>query len=178
MYDGVHVSPARYDRDGHVIVVSGVSQTYAMTGWRIGFVIAPPTIAELVAKLQEPLVSCASAVSQIAAEAALRGPQTCVHDMVTAYRTRRDAVATALTPDNFLAARPQGAFYALVRTPRHTDATTFALSLLRDTNVAVAPGPTFGTVAHDLIRISFAAETNLLIEGLQRLRSYLTTQPH
>jgi aspartate/methionine/tyrosine aminotransferase len=177
VYDGVHVSPARFDEDGRVVVVSGVSKSYAMTGWRIGYVIAPPTIAALVTKLQEPLVSCASAVSQMAAEAALRGPQACVREMVTAYRARRDAVVTALTPDHLLAGRPTGAFYALVRVPRQAEGTAFALSLLRDAHVAVAPGPTFGTVAGGLMRISFATETSLLQEGLRRIRAYLEAFP-
>lgn len=173
VYDGVHVSPARFDEDGRVVVVSGVSKSYAMTGWRIGFVVAPPAIAALVTKLQEPLVSCASAVSQVAAEAALRGPQDCVHEMVAAYRARRDVVVTALTPDHLLAGLPTGAFYALVRIPQQVEGTEFALSLLREAHVAVAPGPTFGAVADGFMRISFATETRLLQEGLGRIRAYL-----
>ena len=177
VYDGVHVSPARYDEDGRVVVVSGVSKSYAMTGWRIGFVIAPPAVAALVTKLQEPLVSCASAVSQVAAEAALRGPQDAMRAMVAAYRARRDVVMKALEPGDLLSAHPAGAFYALVDVPLQADATTFALTLLREARVAVAPGSTFGTVATRSVRISFATETSLLREGLRRMVAYLEQLP-
>ena len=177
VYDGNHVSPARYDEDGRVVVVSGVSKSYAMTGWRIGYAIAPPAVASLVTKLQEPLVSCASSVSQVAAEAALRGPQDCVRDMVAAYRARRDAVVATLTPSAALAARPDGAFYALVKVPRPTASTAMALSLLREARVAVSPGSAFGTAAEGSVRISFATDPAQLQEGLRRILAYYDTLP-
>jgi aspartate/methionine/tyrosine aminotransferase len=93
--------------------------------------------------------------------------------MVAAYRSRRDAVVKALTPSNLLSACPQGAFYALVDVPVRADATAFALALLRDARVAVAPGSTFGTVAHGSVRISFATQSGLLQEGLERMLAYL-----
>jgi aspartate/methionine/tyrosine aminotransferase len=165
--DGEHVSPARFDED--VVVVSGVSKTYAMTGWRIGFVIAPPHVAATLAAIQEPFASCASSVSQAAAEAALRGPQEAVTAMLRAYRERRDLVVSRLEAPGLLAARPTGAFYALVRVPRGADPADPAMSLLREHRVAVAPGDTFGEGGRPYVRISFATEARLLDEGLRRL---------
>src|SRR4051794_22574092 len=78
VFEGEHFSPATIDAEGRVVTVFSVSKTYAMTGWRLGYVVASPQLAGLIAKVQEPVVSCATAVAQKAAEAALLGPQDCV----------------------------------------------------------------------------------------------------
>ncbi len=75
VFDGEHVSPAVFDEDGRVLTVFSFSKVYAMTGWRVGYVVASEEIARLITELQEPYVSCASSISQKAAEAALKGPQ-------------------------------------------------------------------------------------------------------
>ncbi len=144
VYDGQHVSPTRWDTDGRVVSAYSFSKTYAMTGWRIGYVVAPPAIAEVITKLQEPVVSCASAVSQKAAEAALAGPQTCVAQMRHAYQSRRDAALSILRQAGVSTNMPRGAFYLLVDTSRVTqDSYAFARQLLHEQRVAVAPGETW-----------------------------------
>jgi aspartate/methionine/tyrosine aminotransferase len=170
VFDGEHVSPATFDEDGRVVTVSGVSKTYAMTGWRVGYLVASPEVAGLVAKVQEPLVACAAAVSQKAAEAALSGPQDCVATMRDAYRRRRDAAVAALGEHGLLVSEPRGAFYILADIGRATDDTyAFARALVAEHGVAVAPGATFGPAGRGLVRLSLASATDVIEEGIVRL---------
>ncbi|HEY8598324.1 MAG TPA: aminotransferase class I/II-fold pyridoxal phosphate-dependent enzyme, partial [Thermomicrobiales bacterium] len=173
VFDGTHIPAARYDDDGRVITVSGCSKTYAMTGWRLGYAIAPPDLIGALAAVQEALVSCAAAPSQRAAEAALRGPQGCVTEMRAAYARRRDLVRAVLGPAGLLPTVPQGAFYALVDL-RGLGLTGDALAraLLDEELVAVAPGETFGAGAAGMVRISLAAADDELAEGCRRLLAF------
>ena len=93
--DCVHTAAAPLDSDGRVITVCSFSKVYAMTGWRVGYAAAPPLVADLLRKLQEPLVSCPSTISQKAAEAALTGPRAPYDEMLAAYRRRRRAALDA-----------------------------------------------------------------------------------
>ena len=141
IYEGSHFSPASIDPDGRVISVFAVSKTYAMTGWRLGYYAAPAALAPVMFKALEPFVSCASSVSQKAAEAALRGPQECVAEMVETYRRRRDLVVERLERAGLGFVRPSGAFYLLIDiTPTGLDSYGFATQLLQETGTAVAPG--------------------------------------
>jgi aspartate/methionine/tyrosine aminotransferase len=170
VFEGEHVSPATFDEDGRVVTASGVSKTYAMTGWRIGYLAAHAEVAGLVAKVQEPLVACAAAVSQRAAEAALRGPQDCVSTMRDAYRRRRDTAVDALREHGLLVSEPRGAFYILADVGRATDDTyAFARALVAEHAVAVAPGATFGPAGRALVRLSLASASEVIEEGIARL---------
>ncbi len=174
VFEGEHVSPGQYDTEGRVITVSGFSKTYAMTGWRVGYAVAERSIAALVAKLQEPFVSCASAVSQKAAEAALAGPQDCVAEMVQEYRRHRDQAAHLLSAAKVPFFRPQGAFYALIDISScGLDSYAFARSLLKESRVAVAPGDTFGPGAGQYVRVSLASPATALEEGVGRLGEFV-----
>jgi len=170
IFEGEHVSPASMDGEGRVISVFSASKTYAMTGWRLGYLVASPALAELIAKVQEPVVSCASAVSQKAAEAALLGPQECVAEMREAYRRRRNATVRALRRAGLFVTEPKGAFYIFADISRATDDTyEFARRLVLEHRVAVAPGETFGPGARGLVRLSLAAAEDTLDEGVARL---------
>ncbi len=170
IYRGSHLSPASIDPDGRVISVFAASKTYAMTGWRIGYYVAPSRVAPVMNKALEPFVACASTVSQKAAEAALRGPQDCVAEMVSAYARRRDLVVGILGSAGLSFIKPSGAFYLLIDIGRTgLDSYSFATALLEETGVAVAPGLTFGPGSDNLIRISFCARTEELEEGVRRL---------
>ncbi len=174
VFDGVHVSMGAFDDDGRVIVVSGFSKSFAMTGWRLGYAIAPPPIAAVMAKLLEPLVSCASSVVQKAGEAALLLPPDRTLEMCRSYASRAATVERILGPDGLLTSVPQGAFYALIDVTRAGwDSNAVARDLLRREHVATAPGATFGEHAEGTVRISLATEENLLVEGCQRIRRYL-----
>ena len=143
VFEGEHVSPAKFDTDGRVVSVFTFSKSYAMTGWRVGYVIASEQIVELLTKIQEPYNSCAPSISQKAAEAALTGPQDCVTEMANAYRHRRDLALEILQPKGFINYKPQGAFYMLLDITRaKMDSFEFALELLEKKHVGVAPGAT------------------------------------
>ena len=163
------VSPAAFDTDGRVVVFGSVSKTYAMTGWRIGWVATPSDeLREVLGHLSEALVACPSTVGQVGALAALTGPQDAVEAAVASYRERRDAAIGVLTARGIGFSRPEGAFYLLVDV-EEDDTDAFAVRLLADRHVAVAPGSTFGLEAARRVRISLASARPVLLEGLSRL---------
>lgn len=171
-FDAPHHSPASLVPQRTLSAFS-FSKTYAMTGWRVGYLAAPTPLAELVAKIQEPVISCASAISQKAAEAALNGPQDIVGEMVTAYRSRRDALVATLREAGMLVAEPRGAFYVMANVSRSgLDGRAFALRLIEERGVAVAPGDTFGPAAGNLVRISLASDAQTLAEGARRIIAF------
>ncbi len=163
------VSPAAFDTDGRVVVLGSVSKTYAMTGWRIGWVATPDRdLLEVLGHLSEALVACPSTVGQIGAVAALTGPQDAVATAVASYRERRDAATALLAARGIGYAEPQGAFYLLVDV-EDDDTDGFAQRLLARRHVAVAPGATFGTLATGMVRVSLASARPVLLDGLSRL---------
>ena len=170
VFEGRHVSPATLDDSGRVISVFSLSKTYAMTGWRVGYLVASEAVATLVAKVQEPVISCATAVAQKAAEAAIGGPQDCVATMRSAYRERRDLAVAALRQADCLVSEPHGAFY-IMADARRASRDSYALTrrLVTEKGVAVAPGETFGPAGAGLVRISLATDPIALAEGIRRL---------
>jgi aspartate/methionine/tyrosine aminotransferase len=153
-----------------------------MTGWRVGYTIAPPDLTAIIAKLQEATVACTSSVSQKAAEAALVGSQECVREMVNAYRRRRDLALSVLQRRGLPVYVPQGAFYLLVDTGdqasgagRAGDSEQFARDLLTRASVAVAPGRTFGPLGDRYVRVSLATDERDLTMGLERLCDYIVS---
>jgi aspartate/methionine/tyrosine aminotransferase len=170
LFEGEHVSPGSLPGADHVISVFSMSKSYAMTGWRMGYVTGHPEIVDLIAKLQEPMISCACAVAQKAGQAALDGDQTCVQDMVEHYRERRDAAVELLADAGLLVTVPHGAFYIMADISRSTaDSYAFARRLVEERGVAVAPGETFGPSGAGLVRLSLAANVNDLRRGTERL---------
>jgi aspartate aminotransferase/aminotransferase len=169
-----HESFIRHTPEDRLFIVSGASKSYAMTGWRIGWLICPPDAVTVAEKLQEPVVSCAPTPSQVAAEAALKGPQDCVETGRRLFQKRRDIFLDILGPDGLAAGNPQGAFYGLVNlTKSNGSALEFARSLLLERGVAVVPGDTFGPSTARMVRIAFTIEDGQLAEGLRRMRDTL-----
>ena len=167
VFEGEMANAAQYDRE-HVVGVYSFSKTYSMTGWRVGYTASPRPLARLLGTLQEPTLSCISAVSQHAALAALEGPQQGVADKREIYRGRRDLVSELLADGGFDAVRPAGAFYQMVPLAPGTDSRLAALDLVEH-GVATAPGTAFGDVATDQLRVSLAASETALRTGLERL---------
>jgi aspartate aminotransferase/aminotransferase len=146
------------------------SKAYAMTGWRLGYAAAEPQVVDTMVKVLEATNSCPATVTQKAGEAALDGPQDCVADMVAAYRRRRDLVVDLLREAGLLLTVPDGAFYVLADvSPSGLDSRSFALRLLRERDVGVAPGSAMGRVAGGAVRVSLASSDQDLREGVGRL---------
>jgi aspartate aminotransferase/aminotransferase len=171
VFDGArHVSLLGYTPEDRLFIVSGASKSYAMTGWRLGWVICPSHAVATAEKLQEPVVSCAPTPSQVAAEAALTGPQDSVETGRRLFQRRRDLFLNVLGPTGMVAGYPRGAFYGLVKLgDQHASALDFARKLLLEEGVAVVPGDTFGASTSRMIRLAFTIEDERLTEGLRRL---------
>jgi aspartate/methionine/tyrosine aminotransferase len=168
--DATHVSPGAFDDEGRVLSVFSFSKSYAMTGWRVGYVATTSELADLVAKAQEAVASCAPAVSQKAALAALTGDTEPVERMRAAYQERRDVASDLLESAGLLVARPRGAFYAMADVSGTAlDSYAFARQLLLHQRVAVAPGETFGPGGAGMVRLSLSTSAVDVEEGVRRL---------
>ncbi len=173
VFDGDLVSPMGLIDEPRFIGIYSVSKSYAMTGWRVGYVAAPAHVAPPLAKLQEPYVASTCAVSQKAAEAALRGPQACIEEMRRAYHRRRDLAVALLAEYGVPHFVPRGAFYVMVDTTgAHPDSDAFCEALLLERHVALCPGTAFGEVAAGWVRVSLATAEPLLMEGLGRMAAF------
>jgi aspartate aminotransferase len=162
------------------VVVAGVSKTYSMTGWRIGWTICPEPLSKAIGNLQSQQTSNPCSVSQHAALAALTGPQACVADMRRAFEKRRDLVAGRLAAiPGVRLPEIGGAFYAffdikaaLARgTNGITTSAAWCESLLEKEHVALVAGSAFGAEGH--VRMSFAAAEEKLTAGLDRIARFL-----
>jgi aspartate/methionine/tyrosine aminotransferase len=174
--EGKTVSLATLGARDRIITVFTFSKTYAMTGWRIGYVVAAPELAAIIGKLQEPVVASASALSQKGAEAALLGPQDVVGEMVSSYRERRDLAMELLDGEGIGYVRPRGAFYLMVDTSPAGDSLEFAQRLLREEHVATVPGSAFGPGGEGMVRVSLASSKKDLEFGLRALSTCLRRQ--
>ncbi len=169
-FDGPYTPAAPLDTDGRVITFFSFSKTYAMTGWRVGYLVVPPGVSPLIVRAQEPITSCVNAPAQIGALAAVTGPQECVAEMCNAYRQRRDLVTEFLTGRGIPHVRPRGAFYLMIDVSGSgSSGKDFVHRLLTEKRVAVVPGDTFGPDSGRFVRISLATAPDLLMEGVQRL---------
>lgn len=167
VFDGAPVPAARYAPDA-VVGVYSFSKSHAMTGWRIGYLAANSELASTIARIQEPLISCTSALAQAGALAALHGPAATLEQMRVAYRRRRDLVVSALAAAGVDVAVPEGAFYCMYPLAPGVDSRLAALALV-DEGVACAPGSAFGQVARSHLRLSLAAADEVLTEAVRRL---------
>ena len=179
VFDGAPFSVASLPGARSSVIVAGsLSKTYAMTGWRIGFVLAPPLVASAVAKLQSQSTSNPNSIAQKAAVEALLGPQDFRAQMLAEYHERRDLALGLLRSIPGISCHvPKGAFYLYPNISRllgrggMRDSVEFAEQLLERHGVAVVPGEAFGTSGH--IRITFAVSRRDIERGLDRLKKYV-----
>jgi aspartate aminotransferase len=164
----------------NVLVAGSLSKTYAMTGWRIGFALAPARVIGAMMKLQSHSTSNPTSIAQKAAVEALRGPQESVTIMLAEYAKRRDFVIGRLRAIHGVrCAEPRGAFYAYPNIAVGfkngiSNSVQFAERLLDKAAVAVVPGEAFGTDQH--VRISYATSMHELERGLERLHRFIVEQ--
>jgi aminotransferase len=156
------------------IVVESLSKTYAMTGWRIGYLLAPEAIIEQTGKIAELMHSSVNSLAQYAGVAALTGPQDHIDAMREEYRAKRRIVIDGFAGCPVLRLiEPQGAFYAFVDVrPTGCDSDEFSRRLLEEERVAVVPGEAFGQEGRGFVRLSYAGDAQELQEGVARMRAF------
>jgi aminotransferase len=173
VYEGAeHVSigslPGMRER---VITANGFSKSYAMTGWRVGYVAGDRKFIDQMSKLHYYTVLCASTIAQRAALAAITGPQDCVTDMLQEYAKRRAVVLKALQGINGLSfVTPKGAFYAFPNISAFNENDeAVAENLIKQYGVATVPGSGFGEAGRSHLRISYSVSMPKIEEGMNRL---------
>ena len=170
----LNVVPELYER---TIVLNGVSKAYSMTGWRIGYAAGPVKLIEAMTNIQSQSTSNPTSISQVAAEAALNGDQTCIQIMVRAFKERHDFIVDALNNISGLRCIPSnGAFYAfpaahgMMQRAGIADDVALADRILNEVGVAVVPGSAFGAPGY--MRLSFATSMDNLRKALGRLKTF------
>ena len=172
-----HVSLLSYPeiRD-RLILLEGWSKTYAMTGWRIGYGIFPPSLFAHAERLAVNSYSCVNAATQHAAVAALEGPDDDIHKMVKAFDERRELIIRELNNiPGVRCADPGGAFYAFPNIEgTGFDSQTLQKKLLEEAGVAVVSGTSFGAMGQGYLRLSYAASSEEILEATKRIRDLLS----
>jgi aspartate aminotransferase len=163
IYGLSHHSPARFGDD--VITVNAASKTYAMTGWRLGYLAGPKEYTEQCLKVHQYCQACATSISQYAALAGYTGSQECVRVMRDEYLMRRDYLYAELKKIGFSFPLPEGAFYMFVPMKRDL------LEKILKKGVIIVPGDAFGCNAPDYARMSYAASMESLKTAVERIRS-------
>jgi len=178
VFDDTFVSVgAVADPDDRLVSVYSFSKVYAMTGWRLGYLVAPSDLATILTGMQEPIVSCVNTPTQMAALAALNGPQQVVGEMRDAYKERRDELLEVLDRGVLPSSQPSGAFYVWTDvSAAGMPSMDLARSLIQTEHVAVAPGSAFGGLGEGYVRLSLASSKEDLLEGASRLVRFVHRQ--
>jgi aspartate/methionine/tyrosine aminotransferase len=173
VYEGKEHTILEYSN--RAFVLNGFSKLYAMTGWRLGFVIAPEEFLRPMQKMQQNFFISASSVSQYAGLAAIREAQPDVEHMKSTFDQRRRYMLKRLRELGFgIKVDPVGAFYILARANHIShDSYTLAFEILEKAGVGVAPGIDFGTGAEGYLRFSYANSLDNITEGLGRIEEFL-----
>ncbi len=185
VYDGLrpgHIVRSSPELAERTVVINGVSKTYAMTGWRIGYALGPKEIITAMDTVQGQSTSNPTSIAQKAAVAALRGPQECVERMVKEFQKRRDHITQGVNGiDGVSCVKPQGAFYVFANIGQHLGKdwaggrletpSDLAAYLLEEAKVAVVAGEPFGSTKH--VRLSFALSEKEISKGIERISEAL-----
>lgn len=186
IYDGEkHISIASINEDAYerTIVINGLSKTYAMTGWRLGYVAASEQITKLMTSIQSHMTSNVNSITQYAAIEALNGPEEALNNMVKEFENRRNFMISKLEKLNQISIiKPSGAFYIMVNISAYLNTTfkeqtinnsvEFSKVLLEEEKVAVIPGAGFGL--DDYIRLSYATSMDIIETGIDRISVFLS----
>jgi aspartate/methionine/tyrosine aminotransferase len=179
VYDGMESAPSIASIDGmleRVVIADGFSKAYAMTGWRLGYMVAPPALAERLELLVTHSMGCTAMFTQYAGMEALTGPQDFVREMVTEYQKRRDRMVELVNAiPGVHAQKPQGAFYVF------PNVKSFGLSseeiqrrLLEEEGVAVLAGTDFGPAGDGYIRLCYATSMEVIERAMEKIRRFFS----
>ncbi|RLG44063.1 MAG: pyridoxal phosphate-dependent aminotransferase [Thermoproteota archaeon] len=159
------------------IMISGFSKTWAMTGYRLGYVVAKKEFAEKITKIQINTTSCPAHFTQIAAIEALKGPWDEVKAMIEDYQYKRDLIYDEINKINgFTMIKPAGTFYAFPNIKKTgMSSEEMATKLLEEAGVALLPGTAFGDAGEGYLRISFAGPREDIVEGMKRIREFMSS---
>jgi aspartate aminotransferase/aminotransferase len=185
VFEGQHISPAslmtqKEFASGHVICIYTFSKSYAMTGWRIGYVVSGSELLKTISYVIDASYTNVSLLAQRAAAAALTGSQDCVAQMRASYQRRRDLALDILRKHDRYFYTPHGAFYLLVdartRNGEPRSGRELARALLHKRNVTVAPGSGFGEIARNHVRVSLAGADDEIEQGVRELCAFADYQ--
>ncbi len=172
VYDGAHASAASIAgwRD-NVVVVGTFSKSFAMTGWRVGYLLADRRICDEAIKIQDAMIICAPVISQKAVEAAVRDDWNYISQFVPELRRRRSVLESALSRNPVVRWQPTGGgFFAFARILTGQPSESLAASLLERTHVVTIPGASFGRAGEGFLRLSYGAvSVEELLEGCERI---------
>ena len=174
-YGRTHVSIASIDgMRERTVIASGFSKTYAMTGWRLGYTLAPPEITKQMLKIHQYAIMCAPTASQFAAIEAMRNGDADVEMMRNEYNRRRRYIVGGLRSMGIDCFDPEGAFYVYPNISRYgMKSEDFAKRLIDETGVAIVPGTAFGDCGEGFARISYAYSVDHIAKALDRLESFV-----
>ena len=174
-YDAEHVCfPTIEGMHERTILLGGFSKAYAMTGWRLGWVAAPPHLLEAMMKIHQYVMMSAPTAAQYAAVEALASAEEDVRGMVAEYDRRRRMVVSRLRGMGLPTVEPRGAFYVFPDiSPTGLDDLAFAEALLEEENVAMVPGSAFGESGRGFVRICYAADYDDIAEAMDRTERFV-----
>ena len=176
VYDGAEFFPLAKapGMKERTLTIGSFSKTYAMDGWRIGYLIAPREVISHALKLHQHVVSCPNTFVQVGAQVALTASQDCVREMVAEFDRRRRKLMSRLSEIGLPYVRPRGAFYIFPSIKKFgLTSSQFADFLFQKARVAVVPGDAFGPGGEGYVRISYCASVEEIEEGMDRARSAL-----
>ncbi|MBB6454840.1 aminotransferase [Salirhabdus euzebyi] len=177
-YETEHVSIGTFpELRGQTIIVQGLSKSHSMTGWRIGYLLAPKNIAKHILKVHQYNVSCPSSISQYAALEALKNGKEDPIEMKKEYKKRMEFVYDSLLSMGLNPIKPDGAFYIFPKFPIEK-MTSFELGidLVEKVGLALVPGDAFSSLGQGYMRLSYAYNFETLKKGMERLETYLQNE--
>lgn len=177
VYDGEYPSIVKYCRKENVAIINSFSKQFAMTGWRMGYVVAEESFINAVVKFQQNIAVCVSTPNQYAAIEAMTNADKYVGYIKEVFQKRRDILTRELSKvAGIRYTVPQGTFYAFIDISQTgLDSKEFCFSLLEKEHVAIIPGEAFGSAFCNYVRLAFTLEEEKIVEGIKRISSFIST---
>ena len=174
-YEGIHCSIGEFNeiRD-HTVIINGFSKAYSMTGYRIGYILAPKELIAMINKIHQYTIMCASTISQFAALEAVNNGDDDIVVMRESFRQRRNYIVRELNRIGLRTHMPEGAFYVFPSIkPTGLSSEEFCQRLLDEENLALVPGNAFGQEGEGYVRISYAYSLEQIKQAIERLENFL-----